>query len=117
MKHTSKLILLAILMLTFWSCKKAENKVSFQGGTAPVLSSTVTDTIRLSFANKDNQAITLSWTNPDYKFTTGLSSQDVNYLLEIDTAGANFSNPKRAQISVSNDLSTSFTVAALNDLL
>jgi hypothetical protein len=36
-------------------------------------------TIPLSFANQGQEAIKLSWTNPDYTFTTGLSSQDVSY--------------------------------------
>ena len=74
-------------------------------------------TIPLSFANKDQEGIKLSWTNPDYKFTTGISSQGVNYVIEIDTTGANFTNPKRQTIAISNDLTKSFTVGEFNDFL
>ncbi len=59
----------------------------------------------------------LSWTNPNYKFTTGISSQDVNYQIEIDTAGANFTSPKRQTVSVSKELSKSFLVSEFNGFL
>lgn len=105
------------LTIFLFSCTKKENKIYFEGGTAPVLSSSVTGTIPLSFANKDNLALKLTWTNPDYKFTTGLSSQDVSYQLEIDTTGANFTNPKKVIISIGKDLSKSFTQNELNTIL
>jgi len=117
MKHISQLFFLSILLLLIISCKKEENKIFYEGGTPPALSASKTGTIPLSFANKDQEAIKLSWTNPDYKFTTGISSQGVNYLIEIDTTGANFTNPKRQTISISNDLTKSFTVAEFNDYL
>lgn len=117
MKHISKLLFCSLLLFTIWSCKKDENKIYFDGGTAPTLSASKAGTIPLSFANKDLEAIKLSWTNPDYQFTTGVSSQDVNYLIEIDTAGANFTNPKRQTIAISSDLSKSFTQGEFNDFL
>lgn len=76
-----------LLTLVMVSCKKDENQVMFEGGTAPVLTAS-TSTINLAFANADNQAVKLSWTNPDYRFNTGVSSHDVNYVVEIDIAGA-----------------------------
>src|SRR6476620_6702656 len=107
---------LAVLSVLLFSCKKDDNQVVFEGGTNPVLSSTNTgNTIALSFANSANTAITFNWTNPDYMFTTGISSQDVTYTLEIDTAGANFSNPKRQQVTVANNLSFTLTQGQLND--
>lgn len=100
------------------SCKKDDNQVVYQGGTEPVLSSTVAgNTIPLSFVNSDNPAITLSWTNPDYNFNTGVSSQDVTYTVEIDTVGASFTNPKKQQVTVANDLSLALTQGKLNDYL
>lgn len=117
MKNISKLFFSSLLLFIFWSCKKDENKIYFEGGTAPVLSSSVTTTIPLSFINKDNEAVRLSWTNPDYLFTTGVSSQNVNYLIEIDTTGANFTNPKKRTLAIANSLSKTITQAELNDYL
>jgi hypothetical protein len=117
MKNISKLMVLALGLFTIWSCKKDENKNYFEGGTAPVLTATKTGTIPLTFATKDQEAIKISWTNPAYRFTTGVSSQDVSYIVEIDTTGANFTNPKRKSIAVSKELSIAFTQNVLNDYL
>ncbi len=118
MKKLSKFLLLpAVLAFTIWSCKKDENKIYLEGGTPPVLTSSVSGDIPLSDANKDNEAVKLSWTNPEYQFTTGISSQNVSYRIEIDTAGSNFTSPKRQIISVSKDLSISFTQGQFNDYL
>ena len=110
-------LLLTLSAGIFSSCTKKENKIYYQGGTPPVLSSSVTGTIPLSFATKDNVALKLSWTNPDYKFTTGISSQDVAYQIEIDTTGANFTNPKKVTISVAKDLSKTFTQSEINTIM
>lgn len=106
---------LAAAILT--GCEKDENQVIYEGGTAPSLSSSRTGTIPLSFANASQEAFTLSWTNPNYRFTTGVSSQGVNYQIEIDTVGADFKNPKKRTISVSQELSRAFTQAEFNDIL
>ena len=111
------LSIFTLLMMVFVSCKKDEHKIYLEGGAAPVLSASVTGTIPLSFADQDKPAFTLSWTNPEYHFTTGISSQDVNYTIEIDTAGANFTNPKKQTLVVSKELSRSFTQSQFNDYL
>jgi starch-binding outer membrane protein SusE/F len=118
MKNISKILLAAFtLFIVLLSCKKDENKDYFEGGTAPALTASRTGTIPLSFATKDNEAIKLAWTNPDYKFTTGVSSQNVNYLIEIDTTGANFTNPNRQSVAVSQELERTFTDGQFNDYL
>jgi starch-binding outer membrane protein SusE/F len=117
MKHITKIILLAVSVFALWSCEKDEHQVFFEGGTAPMLTSSVSGNIPLSFANAGNQALKLSWTNPDFEFTTGGSSQNVSYLLEIDTTGANFTNPNRQTIAISGNLSKTFTNSELNDYL
>jgi hypothetical protein len=118
MKNILNLLLSSFFVtVTLLSCKKDEHKIFFEDGTSPVLTATQTDSIPLSFATKDEEAVKLTWTNPDYKFTTGISSQDVNYQIEIDTTGANFTNPKRQTISVSKELSIAFSVSKLNDYL
>jgi len=117
-KIVKQLLFLSLLVALFASCKKDENKVYYQGGTAPVLtSSVISSDLPLSFANRDKEALKLWWTNPEYKFNTGISSQDVNYKIEIDNAGANFTNPKRQTIIVNKELSKSFTQGQFNDYL
>lgn len=112
------LTIISFLLLVFsWACKKEENKIFFEEGTPPVLSASKTGNIPLSFANKDLEAVKLSWTNPDYRFTTGPSSQGVTYQVEIDTTGANFTNPQRKILSISNDLSLTLSQHELNDYL
>lgn len=114
MKNTFKYLFLCILLTTLvWSCEKDEHKVFLEGGTSPVLSANKT-AIVLTDATKDQDAITFSWTNPNYQFTTGISSQDVTYYLEIDTTGSNFTNPNKLTLSISKDLSTTFNVGTLN---
>jgi starch-binding outer membrane protein SusE/F len=118
MKKSVNLLMLAcVAIMGLVSCSKQENKVYYTGGTAPVLTASRTATISLAYADSTSEAIKLMWTNPNYQFTTGLSSQDVTYLLEIDTTGANFKNPARQSISVSRDLSLSLTNTQLNDYL
>ncbi len=108
------LIALAVIVS---SCKKVENQVTFDGGTAPALSSNSTAPIVLLVANKDNPAFTFNWTNPNYKFNTGVSSQDVTYTLQVDTTGANFTNPRKGEIVISKELSKSLTVKEINTVL
>ena len=112
-------ILPAILLTAsiFSACKKDEHKIFFEGGTAPVLTASRSNTIPLSFATENEEAVKLNWTNPDYSFTTGVSSQSVSYLIEIDTTGANFTNPKRQSIAVSQELERAFTQSQFNDYL
>lgn len=118
MKQISKLLFFAVVLsVIVWSCEKDENKIYLEGGTAPVLSSSVSTTIPLSFANAAQQAIKLSWTNPDYRFSTGTSSHDVTYQIEIDTVGANFTNPNKKTIAVSKELTWSATQSEFNDFL
>lgn len=117
MKNISKFVFLLLsLTALVWSCSKDENKIYYEGGTAPVLTASSTE-IPLSFATSGNEAITFSWVNPNYKFTTGVSSQNVSYVLEIDTTGANFNNPNKKSIAISQDLSQTLTQATLNDYL
>ncbi len=117
MKHISPLLFSFFLLLVNSSCKKAENKIYFEGGAAPSLSVSSTSTMLLTYPNRNNFAVKFSWTNPDYKFTTGISSQNVSYLLQVDTTGSNFTNPNRQEISIASDLNITYTVGELNTVL
>jgi starch-binding outer membrane protein SusE/F len=113
MKAITKISFLLLATASIIACKKVENKVFFEGGTAPQISASTT-AVRLEAGEEGNPAITFRWTNPDYKFTTGVSSQDVNYTLEIDTVGGNFNSGAKYTTVIAKDLSKSFTVGELN---
>jgi hypothetical protein len=118
MKNISKLIFFSsFLLFMLWSCKKDDNQVFFNGGTEPVLTTSSASDMVLDQNAKDNAAVTFTWTNPDYQFNTGISSQDVNYTLQIDTAGANFGSPNIQEKAIVKDLSVTFTVSELNAFL
>ena len=118
MKNILKQIFfLTTLVAFFASCKKDENKNYFEGGTAPVLKASSTSAMVLDSTKKNNLAIKFSWTNPNYQFNTGNSSQDVIYVLQIDTSGANFTNPNLQEVSISKELSISYTIKDLNTFL
>ena len=118
MKQIFKLLGVALFFATtFSACKKDENKIFYEGGKNPVLTVSSTAPLVLNINNKNLPAISFSWTNPDYKFTTGLSSQDVFYTLQVDTANVNFRSSKLQEVVISKDLSKMFTVGELNTLL
>lgn len=117
MKNIIKLWVLLLVTGLFASCEKKIAEVTVEGATPPVLTASSTGTIPLNFLTADQKAVTISWTNPDYRFSTGPSSQGVTYQLEIDTTGANFTNPNRKVITISNDLGITITQAEMNDYL
>lgn len=108
----------SLLMFAFLleSCEKVENKIYYEGGNAPVLTGSTTN-VALSVPNEPTEVLKLKWTNPDYVFTTGVSSQDVVYQLEIDTAGGNFSSKTKYVTSISKNLEKGFTGVEMNSIL
>lgn len=116
MKNKFSILLTSFLLLALISCKKEETKDYYEGGTPPNLTAS-TSTVTLEPGQESNTAIVLNWTNPDYQFTTGPSSQDVTYTLELDTMGANFGSTLKYSTVIASDLTKSFTVAELNDIL
>jgi len=118
MKSILKLLFGSLfLAVAFSSCEKDENKIYYEGGTAPALTASSTAAQVLLIANKANTALTLNWTNPNYMFTTGVSSQDVTYTLQFDTVGANFTSPKKYEKAIAKDLNITMTVGELNTAL
>lgn len=116
MKNKFSILPASFLLLALLSCNKKETIDYYEGGTPPVLTASTT-TVTLESGQESNTALVLNWTNPDYKFTTGISSQDVNYTLEMDTLGANFSSSKKVSTVLSKDLTKSYTVSELNSIL
>lgn len=116
MKNIFRLLAFSVFASGIISCEKTETKDYYEGGTPPVLSAS-TATVSLEPGQEANTAIVFNWTNPDYMFTTGLSSHDVMYTLEIDTLGANFASSKKVSPVVSKDLTKTYTVGELNNIL
>jgi starch-binding outer membrane protein SusE/F len=116
MKAIYKLLIPLTFVAGISSCKKVENKIYFEEGKAPLLSAN-TAAVTLEPGIESNNAITFRWTNPDYKFTTGTSPHDVNYTIEIDTLGANFTSKNKFVTVVAKDLTKAYTVAELNDIM
>jgi len=115
MKNTVKLLFGTFLLAAFFSaCKKDEHQVIYKGGTAPALTASSTAPMVLDRANAANLGLRLFWTNPEYQFNTGISSQDVTYILQVDTTGANFTSPKKQEMAIAKSLNVDLTVKDLN---
>lgn len=106
----------AVALLAMPACNKEENKVYLEGGTAPVLSAS-TAAVSLTPGTESETGITFNWTNPDYVFTTGVSSQDVTYTIEMDTLGANFTSANKYVTTVAKALSLTYTKGELNSIM
>lgn len=106
-----------LLSLVFSACKKDEHQVVFLGGTNPVLTSSTAGPLVLSKDKKDEVVMVLNWTNPDYKFNTGISSQDVSYVIQVDTAGKNFTSSNLQEKAIAKELGITLTVKDLNSFL
>lgn len=116
MKNIFRLLAFSISLFALSSCEKKETINYFEEGTPPVL--TVSNsTVTLESGMEANTALVLNWTNPDYKFTSGISSQDVTYTIEMDTLGADFKSSKKVSTVIAKDLSKSYTVGELNGIL
>lgn len=116
MKHYLKTVLLiATAAIWFVGCKKDENRNFFLGGTNPVLAASKTNVV-LTPQTASDEAIRFSWTNPNYQFSTGLSSQDVAYALEFDTDPA-FNSANKYVTTISKELSRVFNVFDFNAIL
>ena len=86
----TRLFVAGTALLLTCSCKRELTEVTFDGGTAPVLTASASDSISLLPADSSNTAVTFNWTNPNYQFNTGVNTFNVSYNLEVDTVGANF---------------------------
>lgn len=117
-KVITSFLLFVLIGGVFSSCKKKVESIEFEGGTPPVFTIenlySQSDTLILNLEDSALPCLNLYWTNPDYKFTTGVSSQNVTYTFQIDSAGADFFNAKKDAFSVNNDLSRALTVKDLN---
>jgi hypothetical protein len=112
-----KLFYLLLAGMALLSCEKEEDRVTFRGGTAPVLVASSTEDLTLTKATENYSSLQFQWTNPEYEFSNGVNTQDVTYTLEIDTTGSNFTNDKAVALTFTRDLYTGFLVKELNNTL
>ncbi len=111
MKYLLKLLLsVSVIAIAFTACDKVGSLPSYQTGTAPALSSSVTSTTPAP-ADSMKNIITFSWTNPGY----ANDSTTTKYILEFDSSGRNFS--KEQTITYTGTLSGTLTAKALNTIL
>jgi starch-binding outer membrane protein SusE/F len=105
-------IFLAVAGMSFFliSCDKIQEIPFHQNGNAVTLTASKT-TIVPTAADSSNTVVTFSWTNPGY----ATDSATQKFILEIDSAGRNFSKEKTS--IVNGALGISFTGKQLNDLL
>src|SRR5215211_703425 len=104
MNMKNRLLVFLSFLLVLVACKKDEHKIYYESGTAPAF--TVTNLLGSTVLVQSDLAkpfLKMAWTNPNYQFTTGVSSQDVTYILQIDTTGANFTSPLRQEISIAKN--------------
>ncbi len=95
MKLFNKLWALALAGAAgFAACEKVGDMPFYANGK-PVQLSSSTASLALKSSDANNGVITLNWSNPDY----ATDSSKVKYLVQVDTAGKNFSNPVTQQIN------------------
>jgi hypothetical protein len=108
---------LLLLAVGLWSCEKDDNQVIFEDGVAPALTASIpggsTDSISLLKANSELPAITFNWTNPTYRLNTGVSSQNVNYALQLRKANGPWVSVSSATV----ELNKTYTQGQINDFL
>jgi hypothetical protein len=111
MKNIYKFISMAVtIVFVITACNKVEDLPFYSNGTQVALSSSKTS-VALTAADSATKMVTFSWTSPDYKQDTSL----FKYILEIDSAGKNFSKEKTVVITGRRD--TSLTGKQLNDIV
>ena len=109
-KNTIKGYLAAGMLLLAAACEKVPDLPLYKEGVDPVLTASST-TIAPVPADSNKTALTLSWTNPGYATDSAM----YKYIIQIDSAGRNFS--KAVSREVSGARSISMTAKELNTIL
>ena len=109
MKYLSKLLFLLPVVFALASCEKVPDLPFYENGKAVSLSSSTTN-VAPAPADSNNVALTLNWTFPQY----ATDSSNIKYVIEIDSAGRNFSQAIRK--TVTDSLKTSFLAKELNNI-
>ncbi len=92
------------------SCDKADELTNFGDATAPTLSASATS-ITPTATDSNNVVLSFNWTYPNH----ATDSNNIKYIVEIDSVTKNFSSPLRKEVVA--ELSTSFLAKELNNFL
>lgn len=110
MKQILKFSMAALAMVTaITACEKIDDLPVYGNGNAVTLSVTPA-TVAPALADSINNVVSFSWSNPNY----ATDSSRYKFILEIDSAGRNFS--KKATRTVVAGYSTSLTARELNSI-
>ena len=93
------------------SCKKDENKAVMPSDSTPGKLNASATALTLTKANETQDAVTFSFTNPDYGFQAAVTNT-----LQLAVAGTNFSAPKEVSLAAKVNTLT-YTVLDFNALL
>jgi hypothetical protein len=100
----------AMLLLMAVACEKAADLPLYSDGKEPVLTASAT-AIAPTPADSNNVALTLSWTSPEYS----TDSLKYKYIVQVDSAGRNFSKAISREMSGSRSLQ--MTAKELNTIM
>lgn len=110
MRIKNILLFTAVAALGITACDKLDPLPQYGLGVDPVASVSST-TVAPPPADSLKDALTVSWTNPEYASDTNT----VKYIVQIDSAGRNFS--KAAVREVIGKRSTTYTARELNNIM
>lgn len=112
MKPIINVIIIALLgFLIIPGCTKVADLPYYQKGVDPDLGVSPSVVITPTSADNNKTVLTLNWSDPKY----ATDSNHVKFVIEIDSAGRNFS--KAFSRTVTKTLTTSFTGRDLNTIL
>ena len=111
MKKSLNILLAAIaVVFSVMSCDKADDLASYENGNATVLSASVASLAPLP-ADSNNVVVTFNWTYPNH----ATDSNNIKYIVEIDSVTKNFSSPYRKEVV--GELNAEFSAKELNAFL
>ncbi|KIC95216.1 SusE domain-containing protein [Flavihumibacter solisilvae] len=104
----SFVVLLAVLFAT--GCDKVNDLPEYESGNAPALATSVS-AIAPAPADSLEPAVTFTWSYPAY----ASDSSSIKYVIEIDSAGRNFSNASKRVVT--GALSSTYLSKEINEIL
>jgi starch-binding outer membrane protein SusE/F len=110
-------LLLAFSLVVWIACEKEGDKITLLGGTEMVLDVSSKTDLVLTKTQENFNSLQFQWTSPEYKFSNGVNTQDVNYTLQIDKDGGDFTGAKVVNLDYKKLATVSFKVKDLNNAL
>lgn len=105
----TKLLGVGAVALLLTACEKDEDRAVVYPSGGPTLTASSTSLGTLSMDNAAKEAVTFSWTPPNYGYAAA-----VTYTLQLDVKGNNFKAPSEF---ITSAASRTLTVSELNGVL